>query len=65
MQQLEIEPYQIALFGKRGFSKELRSLAGKKLALYSAEDFDALLKSSSKRETSSSSNTISLKNLFV
>jgi len=47
-QQLDIEPYQIALFAKRGFSKELKSLASKKLALYSAEDFNALLKSSSK-----------------
>ncbi len=49
-EKLEIEPTQIALFCKSGFSKELLSLAGKNLALYSAEDFEALLKSSSKEE---------------
>ena len=49
-EKLDIEPTQIALFCKSGFSKELLSLAGKNLALYSAEDFEALLKSSSKEE---------------
>ncbi|MEA3370102.1 MAG: DUF234 domain-containing protein, partial [Campylobacterota bacterium] len=47
-ERLDIEPSQIALFCKSGFSKELKTLAGKKLALYSAEDFDALLKSASR-----------------
>lgn len=49
-EKLDIEPTQIALFCKSGFSKELLTLAGKNLALYSAEDFEALLKSSSKEE---------------
>lgn len=41
---LDIEPTQIILFSKRGFSKELLQHQGKKLALYSADDFAALLK---------------------
>ncbi len=45
---LEIEPTQIILFAKRGFSKELESMQGKNLALYSAKEFDALVKQSSK-----------------
>jgi len=45
-EKLDIEPSQIALFCKSGFSKELKTLTGRKLALYSAEDFNALLKSS-------------------
>ena len=49
-EKLEIEPTQIAFFCKSGFSKELLTLAGKDLALYSAEDFKALLKNSSKEE---------------
>lgn len=49
-EKLDIEPTQIALFCKSGFSKELKTLAGKSLALYSAEDFDVLLKGSSKNE---------------
>ena len=49
-EKLEIEPTQIALFCKSGFSKELLSLAGKNIALYSAEDFEALLKNSSNDE---------------
>ncbi len=49
-EKLEIEPTQIALFCKSGFSKELLSLSGKSLALYSTEDFKALLKSGSKDE---------------
>ena len=43
-QKLGIEPTQIIFFSKRGFSKELLGLQGSKLALYSAEDFKALLK---------------------
>jgi len=49
-ENLDIEPTQIALFCKSGFSKELLTLAGKNLALYSSEDFEALLKSGSKEE---------------
>jgi hypothetical protein len=41
---LDIKPTQIILFSKRGFSKELLQHQGKKLALYSADDFTALLK---------------------
>jgi hypothetical protein len=42
--KLEIEPTQIVFFSKRGFSKELLSMRGAELALYTAEDFAALLK---------------------
>ncbi len=42
--QLRIEPAQIILFSKRGFSKELKNQEGKNLALYSCEDFKMLLK---------------------
>ncbi len=45
--KLGIEPTQIVFFSKRGFSKELMQLRGAKLALYSSEDFKALLKKSS------------------
>lgn len=48
--RLDVEPTQIALFSKRGFSKELMSRQGKELALYSAEDFKALIKKSTKHE---------------
>ena len=44
--KLGIEPTQIVFFSKRGFSKELMQLSGAKLALYSSEDFKALLKKS-------------------
>jgi len=47
-EKLDIKPTQIVLFSKRGFSKELMSMQGKDLALYSAEDFSALVKNSSK-----------------
>jgi hypothetical protein len=47
-QKLNISPTQIILFSKRGFSKELMNMRGKDLALYSSEDFEALVKSSSK-----------------
>lgn len=49
-EKLDIQPTQITLFSKRGFSKELLSLASKELALYSCEDFKALVKNSSKDE---------------
>jgi len=42
--KLDIEPTQILFFSKRGFSKELKSLESKELALYSSEDFQVLLK---------------------
>jgi len=42
--KLKIEPTQIILFSKRGFSKELKSIESKKLALYSCPDFKILLK---------------------
>ncbi|OIP54363.1 MAG: ATPase [Helicobacteraceae bacterium CG2_30_36_10] len=48
--RLDIKPTQIALFSKRGFSKELLSKQGKDLALYSSEDFKALIKKSTKYE---------------
>ncbi len=47
---LDIEPTQIVLFSKRGFSKELKNMEGKDLALYSCKDFEALVKSSSKEK---------------
>ena len=49
-ERLEIEPTQIIFFSKRGFSKELEQMRGASLALYSADDFEALLKNSSKEE---------------
>ena len=49
-EKLNIEPTQIALFCKSGFSKELLTLEGKNLALYSAKDFEALLKNGSKEK---------------
>ena len=49
-QKLDIEPTQILFFSKRGFSKELEQMRGSSLALYSADDFSALLKNSSKEE---------------
>ena len=48
--KLQIIPHQIILFSKRGFSKELMHKRGASLALYSSEDFKALLKNSSKTE---------------
>ena len=47
-EKLNIIPSQIVLFSKRGFSNELTHMRGKALALYSSEDFEALVKSSSK-----------------
>ncbi|MCX6077673.1 MAG: DUF234 domain-containing protein [Campylobacterales bacterium] len=49
-ESLEIKPTQIVLFSKRGFSKELESMKGKELALYSSKEFEALVKQSSKEE---------------
>lgn len=49
-QKLDLHPYQISFFSKRGFSKELMSMQSKSLALYCSEDFAALVKNSS-RET--------------
>lgn len=49
-EKLGIVPTQIILFAKRGFSKELLGMQGRELALYSAEDFAALVKSSSKEQ---------------
>jgi hypothetical protein len=42
--KLAIEPNQIIFFSKRGFSKELLQMQGASLALYSSEDFNALVK---------------------
>ena len=48
--RLDIEPSQVILFSKRGFSKELKLLESKDLALYSCEDFEALVKNASNTE---------------
>jgi len=47
--KLGIEPTQIILFSKRGFSKELTQMQGTHLALYSSDDFMSLLKKSDKK----------------
>jgi len=49
-ERLDIIPDQIILFSKRGFSKELMQMSSSKLALYSCEEFEALLKNSSRGE---------------
>jgi len=49
-EKLDIQPSQIILFSKRGFSKELKSNQGKDLALYKSEDFKVLLKNTSKSQ---------------
>ncbi|MCW8895676.1 MAG: DUF234 domain-containing protein [Sulfurimonas sp.] len=49
-EKLEIEPTQIIFFSKRGFSKELLQLQSKELALYTSNDFEALVKSTRKDE---------------
>jgi len=46
-EKLNIKPTQIALFSKRGFSKELKNLQNKNLALYSSKDFKILVKQTS------------------
>lgn len=43
-EKIEIKPTQMIFFSKRGFSKELLAMQGKEIALYTAEDFKALLK---------------------
>lgn len=50
-QKLNLNPSQIAFFSKRGFSKELEAMAGADLALYSSEDFKALVKTNSSEAT--------------
>ena len=47
--KLGINPTQIILFSKRGFSKELQQMQGSELALYSSDDFISLLKKSDKK----------------
>jgi len=49
-EKLDITPTQILFFSKRGFSKELNSMQGPNLALYSCDDFESLVKNSSKEE---------------
>ena len=49
-EKLEIEPSQIIFFSKRGFSKELMNLQSKELALYTSNDFEALVKSTREDE---------------
>ena len=49
-ERLDIVPTQIIFFSKRGFSNELLSMRGASLALFSSEDFEALVKNSSKDE---------------
>ena len=49
-ERLDIEPNQIILFSKRGFSKELENQASKELALYSANDFISLVKNISQED---------------
>jgi len=46
-EKLDLEATQIILFCKRGFSKELNNMRGSDLALYSADDFEALVKRNS------------------
>lgn len=41
--KIELEPDTIAMFCKRGFSKELEQMKGPELELYSAKDFEWLL----------------------
>ena len=49
-EKLDVEPSQVILFSKRGFSKELKNNEGKELRLYSSKHFEALVKSTSKDE---------------
>jgi len=48
--RLGIEPTQIIFFSKRGFSKELLQMQGSNLALYSSDDFKALVKTRPKEK---------------
>jgi hypothetical protein len=45
--KIDINPTQVVFFSKRGFSKELTSMQSASLALYSAQEFSALVKSPS------------------
>lgn len=47
---LNIIPTQIVFFSKRGFSKELQSMASAELALYTSDDFISLLKGSPREQ---------------
>lgn len=49
-EKLDIEPTQIVLFSKRGFSNELMQMRGVNLALFSSEDFESLVKNNSKEQ---------------
>ena len=49
-EKLDIEPDKIIFFSKRGFSKELKHMSSAHLSLYSCEDFEALVKNTSKEE---------------
>jgi len=49
-ERLNLEVTQIIFFSKRGFSKELEQSQSKELALYSSEDFQALLKNAKEDE---------------
>lgn len=48
--KLHIVPKQIIFFSKSGFSKELLSIQSKSLALYSANDFELLVKPTTYKE---------------
>jgi len=49
-EKVDFKPDILMLFAKRGFSKELLSLADKNLRLYSCEDFEDLLKNVSQAD---------------
>ena len=49
-EKLGVEPTQIILFSKRGFSKELENSRSKDLALFCADDFSALVKNVSEED---------------
>ena len=48
--KLNIKPTQVSFFSKRGFSKELMNMQSASLALYSSEDFNALVKNNSQED---------------
>jgi len=48
--RLDLKPTQIIFFSKRGFSKELEQNQSKELALYSSNDFNALVKNAKEDE---------------
>jgi len=49
-EKLDISPDKIIFFSKRGFSKELQQMSSADLSLYSCEDFERLVKNTSKDE---------------